>query len=134
MLVSKEIDVKLYYRFVEFTSKLVGKGLNHERFKQIILDDYKAESKEEKEVKEFANAYLYILNNIRQSINKEVLQDSYYLLTHQNLKEDISKEILKTYYMNYDENSHYIAMIIHFKILELIDIKKVIKNHSKLTQ
>ena len=57
MLVSREIDIKLYYRFVEFASRLIGFTLPHERFKRIILDDYKAESIEEKEVKAFANAY-----------------------------------------------------------------------------
>ena len=125
MLVSKEIDIKLYYRFVEFTSRLVGVGLPHERFKQITLDDFKAESNEEKEVKQFANAYLYILNNIHQSVTKELLQESYYLLTHEQLDEEIAKKILETYYMHYDENSHYVAMMIHFKILELVNARNI---------
>lgn len=125
MLVSKEIDIKQYYRFVEFTSRLVGYGLPHERFKRLILDDFKAESKEEKEVKRFANAYLYILNNINQSVTKEVLQESYYLLTHECLDEEISRQILETYYMNYDENSHYVAMLVHFKILQLVKVRNI---------
>lgn len=125
MLVSKEIDVKLYYRFIEFVSKLVGYGLSHERFKRIILDDFKAEAKEEKEVKQFANAYLYILNNINQSVTKELLQDSYYLLTNQTLDEKIFKQILEPYYMYYDENSHYVSMMVHFKILELIKTRSI---------
>lgn len=120
MLVSREIDIKLYYRFVEFTSRLVGYSLPHERFKRLILDDFKAESKEEKEVKQFANAYLYILNNINQSVTKEVLQESYYLLTHECLNDELSRQILETFYMHYDENSHYVAMMVHLKILELI--------------
>lgn len=125
MLVSKEIDIKLYYRFVEFTSRLVGYGLPHERFKRIILDDFKAESREEKAVKQFANAYLYILNNIHQSVTNELLQESYYLLTHEQLDKEISKQILETYYIHYDENSHYVAMMIHFKILELVRIRSI---------
>lgn len=125
MLVSREIDIKLYYRFVEFASRLIGFTLPHERFKRIILDDYKAESIEEKEVKAFANAYLYILNNINQSVTKEILQDSYYLLTHKQLDKEISKQILETYYMYYDENSRYVAMMIHFKILELVRVRNI---------
>lgn len=125
MLVSKEINIKLYYRFIEFTSRLLGYGLPHERFKRIILDDFKAESIEEKEVKQFSNAYLYILNNINQSITKEVLQESYYLLTHKTLDEQIFKQILETYYMYYDENSHYVAMMVHFKILELVNARNI---------
>lgn len=125
MLVSKEIDIKQYYRFVEFTSRLVGYGLPHERFKRLILDDFKAESREEKEVKQFANAYLYILNNIHQSVTNELLQETYYLLNHEQLDKEISKQILETYYMNYDENSHYVAMMIHFKILELVRVRSI---------
>lgn len=125
MLVSREIDIKQYYRFVEFTSRLVECGLPHERFKRLILDDFKAESKEEKEVKRFANAYLYILNNLNQSVTKELLQESYYLLTHECLDEEISKQILETYYMHYDENSHYVAMLVHFKILELVRVRSI---------
>lgn len=125
MLVSKEINVKQYYRFVEFTSRLVGYFLPHERFKRIILDDFKAESKEEKEVKQFANAYLFIVNNICQSVTNDLLQESYYLLTHEQLKQEISKQILETYYMNYDENSHYVAMLIHLKILELVKTRNI---------
>lgn len=125
MLVSKEIDIKLYYRFVEFVSRLVGTGLPHERFKRIILDDYKSESIEEKEVKSFANAYLYILNNINQSVTNELLQESYYLLTHEQLDEEITKKILEAYYMHYDENPHYVAMLIHFKVLELINKRNI---------
>lgn len=125
MLVSKEIDIKLYYRFIEFTSRLIGYGLPHERFKRIILDDFKAESMEEKEVKQFANAYLYILNNINQSVTKEMIQESYYLLTHKTLDEEISKQILETYYMYYDENSHYVAMLVHLKVLELIEMRTI---------
>ena len=125
MLVSKEIDIKLYYRFVEFTSRLVGFSLPHERFKRIILDDFKAESREEKEVKQFANAYLYILNNLNQSVTKEVLQESYYLLTHECLDVELSRQILETFYMHFDENSHYVAMMVHLKILELIKKRKI---------
>lgn len=125
MLVSKETDIKLYYRFVEFTSRLVEIGLPHERFKRIILDDFKAESIEEKEVKAFANAYLYILNNINQSVTKEILQETYYLLTHKCLDEEMTRKILETYYMYYDENSHYVAMMIHFKILELVNARNI---------
>ena len=125
MLVSKEIDIKLYYRFVEFTSRLVGFSLPHERFKRIILDDFKAESREEKEVKQFANAYLYILNNLNQSVTKEVLQESYYLLTHECLDVELSRQILETFYMHFDENSYYVAMMVHLKILELIKKRKI---------
>ena len=37
MLIENDIDLKAYYRFVEFLLKLVKYDLPHERFKNIIL-------------------------------------------------------------------------------------------------
>ncbi len=124
MLIENDIDLKAYYRFVEFLLKLVKYDLPHERFKNIILDNYKAESNVEKEVKQTANAYLYALNNINQSCSKEMIQDIYYLLTHKQLKENIINEILETYYVNLNEDVIYLASMIHLKIIEKVKKRK----------
>ena len=125
MLVSKEIDIKCYYRFIEFTSKLIGIQLPHERFKRIAMDDYKAESKQEVKVKRLANAYLYLLNNIQQSFTKELLEHTYFLLTNKRLNKNKIQNILTEFYKNYDESSHYLAAYLHLVILEQIKIQSI---------
>ncbi len=125
MLIKNDIDLKAYYRFVEFLLKLVNYDLPHERFKNIILDNYKVESNEEKEVKQTANAYLYAMNNINQSFSKEIMQDIYYLLTHKQLNEKILNELLEIYYMNLNEDVLYIASKLHLKIIEKVKKRKI---------
>lgn len=125
MLVSKEIDIKCYYRFIEFTSKLIGIQLPHERFKRIAMDDYKAESKQEVKVKRLANAYLYLLNNIQQSFTKELLEHTYFLLTNKRLNKNKIQNILTEFYKNYDESGHYLAAYLHLIILEQIKIQSI---------
>ena len=46
-----KINDKEFYRFIEFTMKMQGTGLTHERIKQIIKDKTQALSVEEKEVR-----------------------------------------------------------------------------------
>lgn len=120
MIVNNNMEIKHFYRFIEFTSKLLGVNLPHERFKMIALDNFKAESKEEIEVKNFAEAYLYLTNNTNQILTTTIINKAYYLLTDIMLEEEKSKKILKVYYQNYDETSHYLAALVHFVVLDSV--------------
>ena len=44
MLINEKIHTKFYYRFIEFTSRMLGLDMPHERIKLIVLDKYKAET------------------------------------------------------------------------------------------
>ena len=137
MIVNNDIDIKLYYRFIEFVAKLSGISLPHERFKLIVLDNFKAESKDEIFVKRFSEAYLYLLNNVNQTLTKEVLIRAYFLLTNTIMEDDKALLILSTYYKNYDEVSHYLSGVIHFTILNNVDESKIEfarQRNSQLTQ
>lgn len=125
MIVNKDVEIKFYYRFIEFTSKLLGVDLPHERLKLIILDNFKAESTTEKKVKDFAEAYLYLINNVNQSLTTTVINKAYYLLTNKMINEDACKNILEQFYKHYDETSHYSAALIHFSVLENVVDRKI---------
>lgn len=125
MILNQEIEIKYYYRFIEFTSKMLKSSLPHERYKLISLDYYKAESEEEMKVKTFSESYLYLLNNVQQSLTIRVIQKAYYLLTDILLKEAVCKKVLKAYYQNYDEAPHYLASLVHFTVLDNIKIRKI---------
>lgn len=125
MLINEMVKVKHFYRFIEFTSKLLNVGLSHERFKLLVLDDFKAESKEEFNVKNFADAYLYLTNNINQSLTTKILKNAYFLLTGITFKEEVLNKILEIYYQNYDESSHYLAALVHFAVLDSVNERKI---------
>lgn len=125
MLLNERVNIKHFYRTIEFVSKLSGVKLTHERFKLIALDHYKAESLEELKIKSFSDAYGYLLNNIEQSLTTKILRNAYYLLTDITLSDEILNKILKTFYKNYDEGAHFLAALIHFAVLENISERKI---------
>ena len=125
MLINEKIKIKHFYRFIEFISKLLKVGLPHERFKLLALDEFKAESKEEFNVKYLADAYLYLINNINQSLTTKVIKNAYFLLTGITLNEEVLTKIIEIYYQNYDESSHYLAALVHFSVLDNVKEKKI---------
>ncbi len=117
ILVNKDFDVKYFYRFIEFTSRLVGNDLTHERIKLIILDNFKAESKTELKVKKFSDAYLFLLNNENQILTEDILTKAHYLLTNQLLERNMCKLIIQKFYQNIDDAPHHLAHLIHLLIV-----------------
>lgn len=124
MIVNNDNEVKWFYRFIEFTSKMFKLDLPHERIKMICLDQYKAESKMELNLKSFSDAFLYLNNNVNQLFSKAIISKSYYLLANEILEDEIINEILETYYKFYDTEDFYLISLVHFKILELFTVRK----------
>lgn len=124
MFLKNNIKIKQYYRFVEFTFKLLKHELSHTRVKLLCLDEFKGETREELLLKRFANSTLYILNNANQTITKEVIKHIYYLLNLKELEEDKCSDILKEIYTEYDSNTYQNAAKIHLYILEQELIEK----------
>ena len=83
-----KINDKEFYRFIEFTMKMQGTGLTHERIKQIIKDKTQALSVEEKEVRNLTDAFTYIVNNVNQTFSKETINKSYYMLNLEVMDEE----------------------------------------------
>ena len=115
------ISLKKFYRFVEFTMRILGIDMPHERFKMIALDKYKAQSKDEIKVKRLANAYIHAINNANQIISHSLLKEIYYLLENKELSDEKTNMILKKYYELYDESIHTLAANVHMLILELLN-------------
>ena len=125
MILNRLFSNKCYYRFIEFTSKFVGCGMTHEKVKLLCYDQIKAESKEEIEVRRFIDAYLYILNNINQTISYEILERVYYLLTNKINQQEKLEKILSLLYRNNDLSIHHLVSKIHLFILDIIEYKNV---------
>ena len=120
-----KINDKEFYRFIEFTMKMQGTGLTHERIKQIIKDKTQALSVEEKEVRNLTDAFTYIVNNVNQTFSKETINKSYYMLNLEVMDEEKQEEILKTYYKYSDESIYLRVAKIQNKIIKLNINKKI---------
>lgn len=118
-------NIKQYYRFIEFVSKLVGIDLPHERFKMIALNKYKAESKEEREVSSLKDAYLYLLNNSSQVLTRQLLINTYYLLTNKLLNSEIVDQLLEEYYKNIDDPVIELVSKVHLITLNNVNERNI---------
>lgn len=118
-------NIKQYYRFVEFVSKLVGCELPHERLKLIALNKYKAESKEEIKVNALKDSYLYLMNNSTQVLTRELLIKTYYLLTSNILSSEVVESLLEEYYMHIDEPTMQLTSHMHCLILNKVIDRKI---------
>lgn len=118
-------NIKQYYRFIEFVSKLVGIDLPHERFKLIALNKYKAESKEEREVSSLKDAYLYLLNNSSQVLTRQLLINTYYLLTNKFLNSEIVDRLIEEYYKRIDDPVMQLTSYMHYLVLTVVNERKI---------
>lgn len=100
------INEKVFYRFVEFTSRLIKYELAHEDYKLIALDKKEANTITEKKVKRLADSFLYLLNQTNQIIDLELVKTCYYLLTKKRLNKVCSEKIIKSIYLVRDDTPY----------------------------
>ncbi len=100
------INNKVFYRFVEFTSRFIRYELSHEDYKLIALDKKEANTVIEKKVKRLANAFAYLLHQSSQIIDIELIQTTYFLLTKKRIGQKNSEKILKNIYLRIDESPY----------------------------
>lgn len=120
-----EINNKLFYRFVEFTSKMMKVDLTHETFKLICLNKYTAKTKFEIGVKRLADAFMYCINNTCSDVTMEFVETVYFILSGEKMSKSKSLTILKKYYEEYDGNPQYKASCMFLEVFEMKLIKSV---------
>jgi uncharacterized protein len=119
------INEKLFYRFVEFTSKLQKLDLPHEIYKQICLDNYTPQTKHEKLVKRNADAFRYLINCTSCDVDENLILTSYFILTGRKLSTKNVNYILSKYYHRLDDFPHQKASSLHLDIIDMKVDKKV---------
>ncbi len=113
MKVKFGINDKLFYRFIEFTSKLNHIDLTHESFKLICLNQDTPQTKQEIRVKRFANAFRYVVDNSHSDLTLEFLDTVHFLLLGRKMSNKIKKDLLEKYYLIYDDHPQLKASKIH---------------------
>lgn len=113
------INEKLFYRFIEFTSKHVGIDLPHETFKLICLDCYTAQTHSEHRVKRFADAFRYLIHNVSSDVTQDLIKTTYFILTNRRLSKKINSFILEKYYQRLDDHPHQKATTLFLAVSNL---------------
>ena len=90
------------------------------KIKQLAKDEIKCLTEEEYFIERLINTLEYLFNNVNQTVNKEQLNQLYYLLTKSLHNEEVEENIVKLYYSNSDNYVNYLNSIIHLFIVETI--------------
>lgn len=110
------INPKIFYRFVEFTSRLLKYDLAHEDYKMIALNKKEANTIIEKKVKRLSDSFMYLINQTSQIIDLEIIETSYFILTKKKITNNNSKRILENIYLNLEEDVYVRCCMIIFLI------------------
>lgn len=114
---------KFHYRFIKHLLKNLGCDITHERTKQIIFDKFQAILYVEKEIVNIKNAYFFLLSNLTQLVDAELIKKAYYLLTGIEIDEELAFSILKQYFKDINENGFVQSINMHYFILENVKEK-----------
>jgi len=128
------INEKVFYRFVEFTSRLVNYELAHEDYKMIALDKKEANTVNEKKVKQLADSFLFMLNQKSQIIDLEMVKTSYYLLTKTRLNQKKAETIIREIYLYNDDTSYVkaaklLVIINQFRLRRKLEFSIILANY-----
>lgn len=108
--------LKYNINIIYFVKKIINETIVQERIKEIVYDKFICLTNQELSIKRFDNSFKYIINNIHQTFNIEMIIQSYFLLTNEILEDNIVDGIIKIYYKNIDSAPHSLAALLHLYI------------------
>lgn len=107
-----------------FITKYQKINIVQEKIKYIFYDEFNLFSEQERFIKRLCNSSNYIFYNINQSFTKELIIQTYFLLTNELLENEIATKITELYYKNIDVAPHSLAALLHLHITN-----NIIKNN-----
>lgn len=113
-------EQKLIHKFIYYICIFTNHKIPKEKIIQIAKDEIKCLTEEEFYLKRLVNAFNLLMNNVNQTLNSDIINQLYFLLTNQLLDENILKELVCQYYENYDNSAHYLASLLHLFIIRNI--------------
>ena len=102
----------LIYHVLNYKKKYI----TLEKIKDISDDCIICQENFEYNVKSFINSLNLIVHNYQQPFNKELLNQSYFLLTNELIDSSILDKIMELYYKNIDVAPHSLAALLHLYI------------------
>ena len=113
--------LKYYINIIYFVKKIINETIVQERIKEIVYDKFTCLTNQELSIKRFDNSFKYIINNIHQTFNIEMIIQSYFMLTNELFDNDIATKLIELYYKNIDVATHSLAALLHLYIINNIE-------------
>ena len=126
--------MNLIIDFIKEVKKVykVNETIVQERIKEIVYDKFTCLTNQELSIKRFDNSFKYIINNIHQTFNIEMIIQSYFMLTNELFDNDIATKLIELYYKNIDVATHSLAALLHLYIINNIEFAFLISNYIML--
>mgnify|MGYP000304344423 CR=1 FL=1 len=113
--------LKYNINIIYFVKKIINETIVQERIKEIVYDKFTCLTNQELSIKRFDNSFKYIINNIHQTFNIEMIIQSYFMLTNELFDNDIATKLIELYYKNIDVATHSLAALLHLYIINNIE-------------
>ena len=114
-------NFKQLINLIFYISKNSYYSFNCEQVKKIFADELTCISNEETKIKRMSDSLTYLLGNINQSFDKDILNKAYFLLSNKLIDITILKKILELYYKNIDVAPHSLSALLHLYIINNIE-------------
>lgn len=101
---NKELLVrKKIASFIEKTMRYFGNDIRHDTFKSVVYGEIGAATKGEEILKNYYDAYMYLLNNSQMPLSQELLRKFFYVLTGEVADEDLLIRITSNAFHSLDK-------------------------------
>lgn len=125
----KELIVrKVTTSFIEKIFKYYGCDINHDDVKSVLYNERGVKNNLEEQIKSYFDAYMYLLNNSKNTLTNSVLKTFFYILKKEIIDESLIQEMVKSLYYLNEYAPIEKAVEFHLKVRELL------KNDSKLNE
>ena len=105
-------------QFIEKIFDFYDMHVNHDIFKKLVSNELATTNKLEFKIKRYYETYIFLLNNSKEDLNRELFNSFYYLLKQETPNESITNKIVTEY----------------FYINDCSAIEKAIKLHNIIKQ
>ncbi len=119
LIVSKKLG-----KLIEKILRYYDMDISHERFKAIIYCQDEFQTSLEEKVKNYYDAYLYLLMNCKSPLTEVLIQKFYYIIFGKELKESIASKISSQYIFLSNESRITKAIDFHLYVYSLFNEEK----------
>jgi hypothetical protein len=114
-------NFKQLINLIFYISKNSYYSFNCEQVKKIFEDELTCISNEETKIKRMSDSLIYLLGNINQSFDKDILNKAYFLLSNKFIDITILNKIIELYYKNIDAAPQSLSALLHLYIINNIE-------------
>ena len=121
---------KTVSQFIEKIFRFYNYDFNHDEFKKVVYNERQALNKTEEKLKDYFDAYMYLLHNSKNILTHVILKKFFYILKCKEFDDSLLNKIINSYFYINEYGILEKSLLFHIKIKELLidydDLDKMI--------